>query len=146
MGHTWPEGDRLLSARQGQNDVTRRDPTDAVPKLGVRQFWPFTTKEQKKPGREQQSPQINQAKQASQSNRPSQDGRRVPACSRESAKMHTRRHWEISHDGDNTYNGQHCGQSVMDAVKDHTSCRPMTDWTCVASVTVQFHTPMTCTG
>ncbi|KAK3357782.1 hypothetical protein B0T25DRAFT_567031 [Lasiosphaeria hispida] len=77
---------------------------------------------------------------------------RVPTCKRKDAKLHLQRQWSISYDGDGLLNGYlHCGQSVHEEVKKHFLCRPLTDWTCVASgipgmggVTVQFHTPRTC--
>ncbi|KAK3368370.1 hypothetical protein B0H63DRAFT_75498 [Podospora didyma] len=77
---------------------------------------------------------------------------RIPTCARKNAKLHSQRQWTISYDGDNHINGLHCGQSVRAQMKDFLLCRPLSDWTCVASgepghggVTIQFHTPRTCT-
>lgn len=75
----------------------------------------------------------------------------IPTCTRSKAHMHTQRRWSITYQGDSQLNGEHCGQTVKKAIKRHVRCRPLTDWTCVASgkkeddeVTIGFHTGNLC--
>ncbi|KAK5659539.1 hypothetical protein OQA88_741 [Cercophora sp. LCS_1] len=76
---------------------------------------------------------------------------RVPTCTRKPHKLHSRRKWTITYDGDDLLNGNHCGKSIKKALKTHVTCWPITDWACVADgkpgmggVKIGFSTGVSC--